>query len=106
MIRRPPRSTLFPYTTLFRSLVLVKGLVTLRIAAEIKRRELPAGDMRVRIVGDSDQLLGRGPAHADFQPGELALGARGAEDLTVDFAILGFHLSPVGSRRGRCGLRA
>src|SRR5690554_4604612 len=24
MIRRPPRSTLFPYTTLFRSLVLVK----------------------------------------------------------------------------------
>src|ERR1039458_4204679 len=25
MIRRPPRSTLFPYTTLFRSLVLVAG---------------------------------------------------------------------------------
>src|SRR3712207_8795566 len=25
MIRRPPRSTLFPYTTLFRSLVLVDG---------------------------------------------------------------------------------
>src|SRR3712207_7423857 len=25
MIRRPPRSTLFPYTTLFRSLILVSG---------------------------------------------------------------------------------
>src|SRR2546422_8505365 len=25
MIRRPPRSTLFPYTTLFRSLFLVRG---------------------------------------------------------------------------------
>src|SRR3712207_8762944 len=25
MIRRPPRSTLFPYTTLFRSLVAVQG---------------------------------------------------------------------------------
>src|SRR3712207_8159409 len=25
MIRRPPRSTLFPYTTLFRSLCLVRG---------------------------------------------------------------------------------
>src|SRR3712207_9066964 len=25
MIRRPPRSTLFPYTTLFRSFVLVSG---------------------------------------------------------------------------------
>src|SRR3712207_7162601 len=27
MIRRPPRSTLFPYTTLFRSMVLVGGLL-------------------------------------------------------------------------------
>src|SRR3712207_7733026 len=27
MIRRPPRSTLFPYTTLFRSLVVVEGLL-------------------------------------------------------------------------------
>src|SRR3712207_6982901 len=27
MIRRPPRSTLFPYTTLFRSAVVVRALV-------------------------------------------------------------------------------
>jgi len=27
MIRRPPRSTLFPYTTLFRSLVALSGRV-------------------------------------------------------------------------------
>src|SRR2546428_1680568 len=27
MIRRPPRSTLFPYTTLFRSILLLKALV-------------------------------------------------------------------------------
>src|SRR3712207_7021700 len=27
MIRRPPRSTLFPYTTLFRSLLLLSGLL-------------------------------------------------------------------------------
>src|SRR5260370_17656207 len=26
MIRRPPRSTLFPYTTLFRSLLLARGI--------------------------------------------------------------------------------
>src|SRR2546429_6336312 len=26
MIRRPPRSTLFPYTTLFRSLLMQRGL--------------------------------------------------------------------------------
>src|SRR3712207_8519956 len=29
MIRRPPRSTLFPYTTLFRSYSLVGGLIML-----------------------------------------------------------------------------
>src|SRR2546427_9023965 len=28
MIRRPPRSTLFPYTTLFRSITIALGLVT------------------------------------------------------------------------------
>src|SRR3712207_9427063 len=35
MIRRPPRSTLFPYTTLFRSgyFVLVNGMLTLLIAS-------------------------------------------------------------------------
>src|SRR5205809_2562868 len=28
MIRRPPRSTLFPYTTLFRSCILTKNVIT------------------------------------------------------------------------------
>src|SRR3712207_7858308 len=28
MIRRPPRSTLFPYTTLFRSLITTRGVAT------------------------------------------------------------------------------
>src|SRR5687767_15649780 len=37
MIRRPPRSTLFPYTTLFRSLVLRRG------EAEEARPVLPMG---------------------------------------------------------------
>src|SRR3712207_7835233 len=31
MIRRPPRSTLFPYTTLFRSIYGAKGLAWLKI---------------------------------------------------------------------------
>src|SRR3712207_8737525 len=40
MIRRPPRSTLFPYTTLFRSLVLARP------------RRLPhEHDVRVRVAG-------------------------------------------------------
>src|SRR6266487_6693868 len=39
MIRRPPRSTLFPYTTLFRSYVPVKG------GSEVS----PGGEMRARL---------------------------------------------------------
>src|SRR3712207_7273320 len=49
MIRRPPRSTLFPYTTLFRSLVLGRGvdrrpLVGLgKVARLVERVELGGG---------------------------------------------------------------
>src|SRR2546425_6960236 len=39
MIRRPPRSTLFPYTTLFRSKVLSPRLATDRSSVERLRRE-------------------------------------------------------------------
>src|SRR3712207_8091384 len=35
MIRRPPRSTLFPYTTLFRSVVVAIGAATLAIAVAL-----------------------------------------------------------------------
>src|SRR5258708_26372395 len=34
MIRRPPRSTLFPYTTLFRSVVFIKPSLLNRYAVE------------------------------------------------------------------------
>src|SRR2546425_1442949 len=62
MIRRPPRSTLFPYTTLFRSLFAIPLL-----AASLGARELPirsfttadglADNRVVRIVSDSRGLL-------------------------------------------------
>src|SRR5258706_8458025 len=42
MIRRPPRSTLFPYTTLFRSLRRLRGRVLARLAME---------GLRSRILG-------------------------------------------------------
>src|SRR5437763_8284572 len=41
MIRRPPRSTLFPYTTLFRS---EDYHLAGRITPELLRRELPSND--------------------------------------------------------------
>src|SRR5256885_10113100 len=45
MIRRPPRSTLFPYTTLFRSIILLIGIVKknaimmIDFALEAERKE-------------------------------------------------------------------
>src|SRR2546427_9519086 len=42
MIRRPPRSTLFPYTTLFRS-PLAHGRLAVLLAREHVPQRLPAG---------------------------------------------------------------
>src|SRR5256885_8263089 len=52
MIRRPPRSTLFPYTTLFRSSMLVDDVAD--VVALERHRELHerAGDRVARRVGD------------------------------------------------------
>src|SRR2546430_16742297 len=53
MIRRPPRSTLFPYTTLFRSILMISS-------------ELP------ELLGMSDRILvmHRGRIQAEFDRGD------------------------------------
>src|SRR3712207_7400734 len=63
MIRRPPRSTLFPYTTLFRSLLLAGGfgvvpfIAMLRHARDIGRTDL------LRIAVSSRTLAERSEEH-------------------------------------------
>src|SRR3989454_5336737 len=61
MIRRPPRSTLFPYTTLFRSL----GLRTVAVYSE--------ADRDAPHVKDADHavLLGPAPARSEEHTSEL-----------------------------------
>src|SRR3712207_7076540 len=67
MIRRPPRSTLFPYTTLFRS-----------------QQRVERGDAELR--GDRLQRL-------DGQHGELRVAVRRAAGVAVaDHAVPGAHL--------------
>src|SRR2546428_13744411 len=58
MIRRPPRSTLFPYTTLFRS-----------------------GSRGNRDVGDAPEQLAAGHAAACARPGPELDGRRGHAEL-------------------------
>src|SRR5947208_9214463 len=57
MIRRPPRSTLFPYTTLFRSLVLSRRGTSRDALVEAGRRRSAAahGHRRAGLRGWSGQ---------------------------------------------------
>src|SRR2546429_4682513 len=58
MIRRPPRSTLFPYTTLFRSRLaqVVAGRVAERVARQVEVQRGPE-PLRTQII----------PQHAEHQ---------------------------------------
>src|SRR2546427_4926390 len=68
MIRRPPRSTLFPYTTLFRSVgarprePLVGALVehVQRLVAQLRKLSAPAGATAHRAI------IQDGADHVDF----------------------------------------
>src|SRR5690349_24220254 len=61
MIRRPPRSTLFPYTTLFRSLAgLLPWAARFRLApGRAPFQELMIGQCRCGVHGGIQQLVGR-----------------------------------------------
>src|SRR5690625_7689938 len=71
MLRRPPRSTLFPYTTLFRSLDRVH--VVQRLVGDLLRRLL--------IEGDQLHVVGRG------EVAERARRSTDHEDRGIDVAI-------------------
>src|SRR2546426_11222984 len=97
MIRRPPRSTLFPYTTLFRS----PGTLALRLA---RRRQTAARRARSRFgqvhgaVGERERALVDGA-------GYLELGRRHA-DAEALTRCRGARLSPPSpKRRGGQGAR-
>src|SRR3712207_8906454 len=53
MIRRPPRSTLFPYTTLFRSLVRLKSFMNDRVVPKRCDQKREKGKPMVFLCGDS-----------------------------------------------------
>src|SRR5436305_8676751 len=88
MIRRPPRSTLFPYTTLFRSVLeltrevgIVGGHVEVAVAGEVeqdrKRIATDASDRRTSL-SHPPAFTHRGSAvsrlHGGGLAGELAIG--------------------------------
>src|SRR2546430_13776440 len=88
MIRRPPRSTLFPYTTLFRSIVrhaIAAHIFRLRVGAERNR----AGQHR------RDEATGRDPAKAF-----------GVLHHNTPCAVTGLGLAGVGTKAATCSWRS
>src|SRR5690348_18042041 len=62
MIRRPPRSTLFPYTTLFRSRATARGRTrTVRSPASVPSRRPPPVKPRTRSEEHTSEL--QSPVH-------------------------------------------
>src|SRR5258708_20400975 len=62
MIRRPPRSTLFPYTTLFRSLnhqhvELVEAPQMIRVVQPVSRVRIAAQDRKSTRLNSSHQII-------------------------------------------------
>src|SRR3712207_8727714 len=73
MIRRPPRSTLFPYTTLFRSQLALDGQVDVLLERPGLSGVVHAADLaqvvllRVRPAGDVRAGIEIGRAHVELQ---------------------------------------
>src|SRR2546425_7493102 len=72
MIRRPPRSTLFPYTTLFRSLELARRLAEIELRCGLEA-VVAVRQVDLVAVHGEDLLLGVAPLDLDGQQGFLHL---------------------------------
>src|ERR1035438_2199762 len=75
MIRRPPRSTLFPYTTLFRSR---------KAGQQIKYRQKQIGLPQVSSQGSNHLVVWKNKSHQKKGSGEQTAGNR-SRDSDVEF---------------------
>src|SRR2546422_6196352 len=71
MIRRPPRSTLFPYTTLFRSLQVLDQAARLAQRAPQAARARILGEHRARDVHGDDERQASGLCRSEEHTSEL-----------------------------------
>src|SRR3712207_7101022 len=92
MIRRPPRSTLFPYPTLFRSQVVVV-VVGLDLASQLGEPllDLLFGVEHVDEVGlDVGRIHGRSGFHSRAAEPEVVLGDRKSTRLNSSYANISY----------------
>src|SRR5258708_19061053 len=80
MIRRPPRSTLFPYTTLFRSLATADVLVARRHHLVLRRKVHP----QLEAVGEPS---GEGQDDASALPGDRKSTRLNSSHQIISYAV-------------------
>src|SRR5437870_13645634 len=96
MLRPPPRSTLFPYTTLFRSAQRVHDLARREV-----RAEEPLGDLALgQVVGGGEEQRGQLVA---LDEGHQAIADIGEKDAGEDMDLVVADELPV-LRDGRGGV--
>src|SRR3989442_9140804 len=88
MIRRPPRSTLFPYTTLFRS-DLLSGLRALQLAQQHSSE---------RLADDIARFVAAHPSKGGIEPLDAAIGA-GQQHRIIALIHDERYFRPIGSGR-------
>src|SRR5260370_37269428 len=110
MIRRPPRSTLFPYTTLFRSFPSSTGIEMIASSGKYpilplsRRRALRPRDesgrgcrigrMHHRLRGSVDRLEQHGPAPHPFDVRQYLARPLGIEAAPIERAVVLHHQDP------------
>src|SRR3712207_7254597 len=93
MIRRPPRSTLFPYTTLFRSfggdlfLAVIAGVAFATILAVVAGLVLSASGAVAHDIWSNIIRKGKDSEHEEVYVARIAAAAIGA--LAIGVAIIG-----------------
>src|SRR2546430_7567116 len=80
MIRRPPRSTLFPYTTLFRSAIMLSVVAMFSMAGAQEQKMAPGITNNQILIGSCSAL--DGPAR--FLGMQTIVGATRSEEHTSE----------------------
>src|SRR3712207_7851757 len=89
MIRLPPRSTLFPYTTLFRSKPFSPRELIARIKAILRRAQEPV-DPSAKRIGELEVDEGRHSATVQSLPIELTAKDRKSTRLNSSHANISY----------------
>src|SRR6185312_17475571 len=87
MIRRPPRSTLFPYTTLFRSLRVVGDVV--EIGLEIELRGVREVEVEAAAQADIQLIVARTVNAVRSGTGAVGEGVERSERVAVGVGCVG-----------------